>query len=415
MIYRYAHDVVLDDIFLDLDGFIPGVELLLKVEGLNPAGSIKLKAAVGLLDDAERRGLLRPGGSVIESSSGNLGIALSSVCAARGYRFTCVVDPNTPRQSIALMEAYGAQAVIVRERDANGGYLQTRIDYIQRRLRDDPALVWPNQYANPANPRAHYERTAAAIARQVNGVDCLFVGAGTTGTLMGCARYFRKHSPGTRIVAVDSVGSVTFGTPPGKRHIPGLGASRRPEIFDRGLVDAFVQVPEADAVRMCRRITAERGLAVGGSTGTVLAAVERQREEIPAGARVVAISPDLGDRYLNTVYDDLWVFERFGDLDGSNGSNGSDGFNRFDGSDGFGGTDGFGEGPEADGPALDGGRGPGHDRGSQPGSHRDGHHDRVPAAAGDRAPGRGEPPVLAGATPSAATPHTSSANSPKGT
>lgn len=312
MIYQSTHEMILDDVFLDLSGFISGVNLLLKVEGFNPAGSIKMKAAVGLLEDAEDRGLLGPGGHVIESSSGNLGIALSSVCAARGYRFTCVVDPNTSAHSIALMQAYGAEVVSVDRRDSNGGYLQSRIDYIHRRIAVDPELVWPNQYANPANPRAHYERTAAAIVKQGLDVDYLFVGAGTTGTLMGCVAYFRENSPQTKVIAVDTVGSVTFGNPPGRRHIPGLGTSRRPEILDREQIGNVVMVPEIEAVHMCRQLAAQRGIAAGGSTGSVLAAVERRRAEIPSGARVVAIAPDLGDRYLSTIYDDAWVRERFG-------------------------------------------------------------------------------------------------------
>ncbi|WP_441245529.1 2,3-diaminopropionate biosynthesis protein SbnA [Kitasatospora sp. McL0602] len=304
--------MVLDDLFLDLHGFIEGVDLALKIEGLNPAGSIKLKAAVGLLDDAERRGLLKPGGRVIESSSGNLGIALSSVCAARGYRFTCVADPNTASASVALIKAFGGQVVIVDQRDANGGFLQSRVDYIQARLRDEPDLLWPNQYANQANPRVHYEHTAASIYKQYLNVDQLFVGAGTTGTLMGCVEYFRRHSPGTRIVAVDTVGSVTFGFPPGRRYIPGLGTSRRPEIFRPGVVDEVVMVPEAQAVQMCRRLAGERGILMGGSTGSVLAAVEQRKAEIPAHATVVAIGPDSGERYLNTLYDDDWVRGHFG-------------------------------------------------------------------------------------------------------
>ncbi|MEU9115730.1 2,3-diaminopropionate biosynthesis protein SbnA [Streptomyces sp. NPDC048483] len=315
MLYRNAHELVLDSVFLDLSGFIPHVDLKLKIEGLNPAGSIKIKAAVGLLEDAERKGTLKPGGRVIESSSGNLGIALSSMCAARGYSFICVADPNTSQQSIGLMEAFGADVVVVTERDANGGYLQTRIDYLHERLREDPSLVWPNQYANPANPRAHYERTAASIVQQGWQIDHLFIGAGTTGTLMGCTDYFREHSPDTRITAVDAVGSVTFGAPPGKRHIPGLGTSRRPEIFRSGRVDEAILIPEFEAVRMCRRLATERGIALGGSTGSVLAAVERSSDRIEPGSCVVAIAPDIGDRYLDTIYDDVWVYERFGRLD----------------------------------------------------------------------------------------------------
>jgi 2,3-diaminopropionate biosynthesis protein SbnA len=312
MLYRKITDLVLDDVFLDMSGLVEGIRLILKLENFNFGGSIKAKPALALLDDGERRGLLQPGGQVIESSSGNLGIALSSVCAARGYHFTCVVDPNTPRRSISLMRALGAHVAEVFERDANGGFLQTRIDFITDRLAAEPRLFWPNQYANPANPRSHYERTAAAIAREVPSPACLFVGAGTTGTLMGCAAYFRERLPDTRIVAVDAEGSVSFGFAAGPRHIPGLGTSRRPEILRSELADQVIVIPEAETVRMCRRVASEHGLAIGGSTGTVLAAVARAQDSLPPGAVVVAISPDAADGYLDTVYDDQWVAERFG-------------------------------------------------------------------------------------------------------
>jgi N-(2-amino-2-carboxyethyl)-L-glutamate synthase len=312
MLYRHASDMVLDDLFLDMDGLVPGVRLVLKMEGFNPAGSIKLKTAVSLLDDAADRGVLHVGDRVIESSSGNLGIALSSVCAARGYSFTCVVDPNTSVQSMAMMRAFGAEVVMVDVPDHNGGFLHSRIAYIRQRVTADPALLWPNQYANPANPRVHARRTAACILEEIPDVDHLFVGAGTTGTLMGCVEHFREHSPRTRIVAVDAEGSVTFGGPPGRRRIPGLGASRRPEICRPEAVDEVVVVPEPDAVVMCRRIAATRGIAVGGSTGSVLAAVVRMRASMRPGSSVVAIGPDNGDRYLDTIYNDDWVREYIG-------------------------------------------------------------------------------------------------------
>jgi len=316
MLYQRASDLVLDDIFLDATCLITGAALILKLEGFNPAGSIKLKTALSLLDAGERQGLLAPGGRVIESSSGNLGIALSSVCATRGYHFTCVIDPNTARHSVTLMRAFGATVTEVSDRDSNGGFLQTRIEYIQRRIAADPGLFWPNQYASPANPRAHYERTAAAILKEFPDVDYLFAGAGTSGTLMGCAAHFREYSPTTKIIAVDTIGSVTFGTPPGRRFIPGLGMSRRPEILRPELTDEVIWIAERDAVRMCRRVAAELGVAVGGSTGSVLAAVTQRQASLRPGATAVAICPDGGDRYLDTVYDDDWVRGRFGEQDG---------------------------------------------------------------------------------------------------
>ncbi|MGW5422009.1 2,3-diaminopropionate biosynthesis protein SbnA [Streptomyces sp. NPDC003943] len=312
MIFQHAHEIITDDIFVRLDELVPGSESFLKIEGWNPAGSIKLKSAVGMIEDAERRGLLWAGGRIIESSSGSLGIALAIVAAGKGYRFTCVTDPNISPQSLALIRALGADVIQVDRRDANGGFLGTRIARIQQELAADPKLIWLNQYANPSNPDAHARSTATSILRHIGRVDQLFVGAGTTGTLMGCIRHFRAFSPTTKIVAVDTAGSVTFGHPPGPRHIPGLGTSRRPELCRPEAVDEVVLVPEADAIRMCRRLAAERGLPVGGSTGSVVAAVERSAALIPPGSRVVALSPDTADRYIHTVYDDEWVARTYG-------------------------------------------------------------------------------------------------------
>lgn len=311
-IHDKAYDVITDDIFLSLPGELPGSELFLKIEGLNPAGSIKLKTAVGLVSDAEFRGLIGPGGRVIESSSGNLGVALSMVCAAKGYQFTCVTDPNASAQNVAAMKALGAQVLVVQERDANGGFLGSRIALIERMVAADPNLLWTNQYGNQANPRIHSVRTAASTMARIGAIDYLFVGAGTTGTLMGCAEYFRRFSPRTRIIAVDTAGSVTFGGPSRTRYIPGLGTSRRPELLQTQMVDEVVLVDERDAVRACRAMARRHGILVGGSTGSVLAAVLQRADSIPEGSRAVALSPDLGDRYLSTVYDDTWVAERFG-------------------------------------------------------------------------------------------------------
>ncbi|MFC9286145.1 2,3-diaminopropionate biosynthesis protein SbnA [Streptomyces sp. NPDC057052] len=321
MIYQRACDIVTDDVFLELNGVLSGSSLFLKLEGMNPAGSVKLKSALGMVEDAERRGVLWPGGRIVESSSGSLGIALAVIAAARGYHFTCVTDPNISPQSLALVRALGAEVVQVTRRDRNGGYLGTRIAHIHRMTEADPGLVWLNQYANPANAQAHARRTATSILKNIGHVDVLVVGAGTTGTLMGCTRHFRAFSPWTRIVAVDTTGSVTFGGPPGLRHIPGLGTSRRPELCRPDQVDEVVLVDEPDAVRMCRRLARGHGLPAGGSTGSVLAALESMADRIPAGSRVVALSPDMGDRYVKTIYDDMWVADTFGtDVLGGSGT-----------------------------------------------------------------------------------------------
>ena len=286
--------------------------LHLKIEGLNPAGSIKMKTALGMVAALEAQGRIGPDTHLIESSSGSLGVALSIVCAERGYRFTCVVDPNTSLQNIKMMRALGAQVHMVELRDANGGFLGTRIACIEELVRTDRRYCWFNQYANPENPRAHASSTARAIADTFAHIDYLFIGAGTTGTLMGCLQYFSQHRPRTRVVAVDTLGSVTFGYAAGKRHIPGLGTSRRPEIYQDEGIHAKELVAEADTIAMCRYLAVSNGILAGGSTGTVMSAVHRWRARMPQDACVVAISPDMGERYLDTIYDDEWVIERFG-------------------------------------------------------------------------------------------------------
>jgi cysteine synthase A len=295
-----------------LDNFIGDVPVYLKIEGLNPAGSIKLKTAISLIEESERLGLLSPGRKVIESSSGNLGVALSMICAQRGYPFTCITDPNVNQVSVNLMKAYGAEVIVCDTRDRNGGFLGARIALIQEMIRQDPRYFWTNQYANPANPLAHYNRTAPEILQQHPNCKWLFVGAGTTGTLVGCAQYLRDHALDVKLIAVDTVGSINFQEVPKKRLIPGLGTSRRPEILDRDLVGHIEFVDEVETIRMCRSVALDYGLLVGGSTGTVLVALKRLWKQIPAGDEVVVISPDMGERYLETIYSDKWCDANFG-------------------------------------------------------------------------------------------------------
>lgn len=312
-VFPRASELFHDDVFAPVEGVL-AQPVFVKIEGLNVAGSVKIKTALNLINTMEAEGHIFPHSKIIESSSGNLGVALSMICAGRGYVFTCVVDPNTSYRNIKIMEALGARIVMISKVDENGGYLGSRIQYIKRLLADDPDYVWTNQYANPANVEAHRKWTAAAIDRRFPRLDYLFIGAGTTGTLMGCVEHFRAHRPGVKIIAVDAKGSVTFGHPPGKRHIPGLGASRRPEIFNPTGLHAMELVDEGSAIGMCRYLARHHGFLAGGSTGTVLAAVQAWKQRISREAVVAAISPDLGERYLDTIYNDEWVQARFGHI-----------------------------------------------------------------------------------------------------
>jgi cysteine synthase A len=282
--------------------------VFLKLEGFNVSGSIKIKTAIKLVEDLEQRGLARPNETVlVESSSGNLGLALSLVCAVKGYEFICVTDPNANRSAIRGIELYGGKVIVVEDRDPANGYLGSRLKKIDEILKSNANAVWLNQYANTANKDAHAEQTANEIAREFDRVDWVFVGTGTTGTLAGVSERLHQQFPHIKIVAVEPVGSVTFGGAPAKRNIPGIGTSVRPKLADLAKPDRIVEVSEAKTVEACLSFVRDHHLLVGGSTGTVLAAVRRLAAEFRPGDTIVAISPDLGEKYLDTVYDPIWV------------------------------------------------------------------------------------------------------------
>ncbi|MFG2290991.1 2,3-diaminopropionate biosynthesis protein SbnA [Streptomyces sp. NPDC048595] len=305
-------DFLVDDLYLDLRPVL-GEPLYLKCEGFNFAGSVKLKAASAMIDDAERRGVLNADSVIVESSSGNLGVALSMIAASKGYHFLCVTDTRCNLATRRLMEAVGARVHIITEPDPEGGFLGARLDYVRQVCASDERSLWLNQYANAYGWIAHYRTTAPSIAEQFPDLDVLFVGAGTTGTLMGCARYFKESARPVTVVAVDSVGSVNFGGPPGPRMIPGLGSGVPSQLLDPSFVDDVVHVPEVKAIRALHRLAAS-GFLLGGSTGTVVSGalswLAEHRPDEPCTA--VAISPDLGERYLDSVYQSNWVGDIYG-------------------------------------------------------------------------------------------------------
>ena len=308
MIIESALELIFRNLFYRLPAFAGGHDVFLKLEGFNVTGSIKIKTAIELVEDLERRGIAQPHETVlVESSSGNLGLALSLVSAIKGYEFICVTDPNANRSAIRGIELYGGKVIVVEERDPANGYLGTRLKKIDQILRSNPSAVWLNQYANVANKNAHASQTGNEIAREFDKVDWIFVGTGTTGTLAGVSERLREKFPRIKVVAVEPVGSVTFGGASATRNIPGIGTSVRPKLANFAKPDRIVEVSEAKTVEACLSFVRDYHLLVGGSTGTVLAAVQQLAREFRSGDTIVAISADLGDKYLDTVYDPIWV------------------------------------------------------------------------------------------------------------
>lgn len=292
-----------------------GLQLFAKLEALNPGGSMKDRPALAILQQALENGAIRSDSVVIESSSGNMGIGLAQACSYFGLRFICVVDPKTTLQNRNLLKAYGAEVDMVERPDPESrDYLQARLDRVRALSRSIENSFWPNQYANEANALAHRQTMAEIVNDLGCSPDYLFCAVSTCGTLRGCAEFVNAQKLKTKIYAVDAIGSVIFGGGKAKRLIPGHGAAVKPGLFREGLAERHVQVSDKDCVIGCRRLARREAILAGGSSGAVLMAIARVREELPARSTCVAILADRGERYLDTIYCDRWVEERFGEI-----------------------------------------------------------------------------------------------------
>ena len=291
---------------------VPGVALHLKLESANPGGSAKDRPALQMIDEARADGRLHAGSVVVESTSGNTGIGLAQVCRYYGLPCILVVDGRTQAANLAAMRALGARIEVVTPSDPAVELLAARLDRVVELVETLPGAFWPNQYANPANARAHELGTMTEIDEALDGrVDVLFVAVSSTGTLGGCLDRIAARGLDTEVVAVDAVGSALFGGTAGPRLIPGLGAGRAPALSFGRRPDQVVRVSDLDSVVGCRRLAQTDAILVGGSAGGVLQAVRRRQHEL-AGATVVAIAADSGHRYLDTVFDDAWVEAHLG-------------------------------------------------------------------------------------------------------
>jgi N-(2-amino-2-carboxyethyl)-L-glutamate synthase len=287
--------------------------LFAKLEAFNPGGSIKDRAALAIIKAGIESRKLSAGTTIVESSSGNMGIGLAQVCAFLGFKFICVIDPKTTRQNVEILRAYGAEVDLVSEPDPiTGEFLQARINRVQELLRATPNSFWPDQYSNINNPKAHHQTMREIVSELGERVDYIFCATSTCGTVRGCAEYVRDQNLNTKVIAVDAVGSVIFGQKPAKRLIPGHGAAVRPKLHQDELVDRCVHVTDLDCVIGCRRLVRDEAILAGGSSGAVVMAVDHIKEEILSGSTCAVILADRGERYLDTIYSDSWVEEHFG-------------------------------------------------------------------------------------------------------
>ena len=310
---RYAQsvtDLVGNTPLIRLNRVTAGIRatVLAKVEYFNPGGSSKDRIARNILDAAEREGLLRPGGTIVEPTSGNTGVGLALIAQQRGYRCVFVVPDKVAEDKRAVLRAYGAEVVVAPtavEPDDPRSYYSVSA----RLVEEIPGAYMPNQYANQNGPRSHYESTGPEIWRDTDGRVTHFVaGVGTGGTITGSGRYLREASGGAvRIVGADPVGSIYSGGPVHGYDVEGVGEDFWPAAFDPTVVDEIHRVSDAESFAMTRRLAREEGLLVGGSSGMAVVAALRTAQDLPEDAVVVVLLPDHGRGYLSKLFDDEWM------------------------------------------------------------------------------------------------------------
>ncbi|WP_028595937.1 2,3-diaminopropionate biosynthesis protein SbnA [Paenibacillus assamensis] len=294
---------------MELNNHKQAMNLYAKLEFYNPTGSVKDRAASYVLEKLLNNKEINYDTTIIESTSGNFGIALSSYCKKYGLKFCCVIDAAITDTNENIIRSLGAEVIKITEADSSGGYLLNRIKKVNEILVERPNSYWINQYANPYNAEAYYTGLGNELCEQLNNIDYIFIGVSSGGTITGISRKIKERFPHAKVIAVDIVGSVIFGGKPQKRHIPGMGSSMRPEILAHSQIDDIIIIDEVSCIFGCHELLEKHSIFAGGSSGAVYSAINqyfdsRNTSEV---VDVVALFPDRGDRYTSTIYNEQWL------------------------------------------------------------------------------------------------------------
>ncbi len=290
--------------------------ILVKLESLNPGGSVKDRVGLAMIEDAEGRGLIKPGATIIEPTSGNTGMGLAIVAAVKGYKLIFTMPDKMSEEKRSLLKAFGAKVVVTPMAvppDSPENYIRVA----ERLSRETPNSFMPNQYRNKANPQVHYETTGPEIWRQTDGrVDVFVCGMGTGGTITGTGRYLKEQKKTIQVVGADPEGSIfhaRFHHQPEQAHpykVEGIGEDFMPETMDLSTVDEVVRVTDEESFRMARRLALEEGILIGGSGGSAVVAALKAAERLDKDKLVVTLIPDTGRNYLSKLFSDKWMKEQ---------------------------------------------------------------------------------------------------------
>lgn len=284
-------------------------EIYVKVEYLNPGGSVKDRIGIAMVEAAEKEGRLKPGGTIVEATAGNTGVGLALAAAVKGYSAIFVMPDKMSQDKVNLLKAYGAEVIITRT-DVPPDSPESYNGVAERIAAETPGAFRPNQFENPCNPQAHYLTTGPEIWEDSGGRVQVFVaGMGTGGTISGAGRYLKEKNPEILVVGADPEGSILSGDTPRPYKVEGIGEDFIPKTFDRQVVDEMVRVSDYNSFNTARRLAREEGLMVGGSSGTALFAALKYAQRLTEPRYIVVLLPDTGRNYLSKLYSDTWMME----------------------------------------------------------------------------------------------------------